>query len=340
MTIASGVTALLKPPGVSSHDVVQAVRRITGCRRVGHTGTLDVGAAGVLVVCVGAATRLVPFLQAGRKAYRVELTLGRETDTHDAGGETAATCDAFALELSDVERAAQGLVGRQQQVPPLSSAVQVGGQRLYRLARAGGPEAQSVTPPTRWVTVYSAAVLRAFAAPRPASGPTLLGPGDRVLVDLVCSKGTYVRTWVGELGRRLGCRAYMSFLVRTQNGPFDLAEAATLPEFAARWGQRGAAALTPPAASLGELSAVRLDAVGVARVGHGQPVGPGRGALGWDPRADGAEEPVRLLGPDGHLVAVGRAVPRTAGAAPEAPPSGWHDGPHWRPVCVLESADG
>lgn len=327
MTIASGVAALLKPPGVSSHDVVQAVRRITGCRRVGHTGTLDVGAAGVLVVCVGAATRLVPFLLAGRKAYRVELTLGRETDTHDAGGETVATCDAFAIEVEEVERAAQAMVGRQQQVPPLSSAVQVGGQRLYRLARARGREAQAVTPPARWVTVYSAAVRQTFTGLRSAAGRTLLGPGDRVLIDLVCSKGTYVRTWVGDLGRRLGCRAYMSFLLRTQNGPFDLAAAVTLPEFAAHWGERGPAVLTPPAAALGHLMAVRLDPAGVARVGHGQPVGPGWGAVGWDAGAEGVEEPVRFLGPDGALVAVGRTVPG-AGS------------PLWRPVRVLESADG
>lgn len=339
MSPLAGVLAVLKPPGLSSHDIVAAIRRITGVRRVGHTGTLDVGAAGVLVVCLGPATRLVPYLQSGRKAYRVEATLGRETDTHDAGGRTVSTCETFSLSRSALSAAVAGLVGRQRQVPPLTSAVRVGGERLYRIARRAargetGLESTAVAP-QRWVTVYAATVLRTFPA------ADQLGPGARVLIDLLCSKGTYVRTWVAELGRALGCGAFVSFLLRTGNGPFRLEHALTLPEFAARWAADPRSAVVSPAEALAELPAVHLSPSGVERVRQGRAVDPASGAVRWDGEAAAAPggAHVRMLSGDGELIAVGRpagAASRTGCRGPSRGPSG----PAWHPVRVLPRVDG
>jgi tRNA pseudouridine55 synthase len=215
----AAILNVLKPPGMTSHDVVDFVRRLVGRRvKVGHAGTLDPAAAGVLVVCVGAATRLIEYLVEGEKAYRAEVCLGVATDSLDAEGRVLTEQDASHLTEVDVRRALEGLVGPQRMTPPMFSAAQVNGKRLYELARAG----QSVEREARPVEVH-AAELVAFS------------PGRRALalVDFRCSKGTYVRVLCAQLGECLGLGAHLAFLVRTAVGTHQLGEAATLEELAA-----------------------------------------------------------------------------------------------------------
>lgn len=293
-----GVLNLLKPPGMTSHDVVDFVRRTLGLRRVGHTGTLDPGAAGVLPVCLGRATRVSEYLLGCDKAYRAVMVLGVATDTHDAQGRVTAVADASGVTREDVERLLPRFRGVISQVPPMTSAARVGGERLYRLARAG----KTVERPPRQITVYTLELVDWRPGPRPAA-----------YLDVVCSKGTYVRTLCHDLGAALGCGAYLHFLVRTAQGPFRQEESVTLEELA------GAAArgevrrhLVPPAAALSFLPAVTLRPEEVRRVTHGQPPFP-RGAGELAVAGPLAGRLVRLCAPAGDLVAVARAYPQPRG---------------------------
>ncbi len=262
---------------MSAHDVVGAVRRIVGTRRVGHGGTLDPAAAGVTTVAVGKATRLLQYLR-DDKAYRAEVVFGFATDTVDFEGQVIAEADASGLAADAVEAALAAFRGRITQRPPMASAVHFQGKRLYELARAGVTLAEEQIP-TREVTVRSLQLVEFV-------------PGPRALarLDVVCSAGTYVRSLAVDLGAALGLPACLAFLLRTQAGDCALADAQTLEEvkLAPRW--------MPIDAWLGHLPVVTLDQAGVADIGHGR-------------RVDGhAEGVVRLNGPDGALVAL--AEPR------------------------------
>lgn len=209
-----GVLNLLKPPGMTSHDIVYRVRRL-GFPKAGHTGTLDPGAAGVLPVCVGRATRISEYLGALGKGYRAEITLGVTTSTDDGSGAVVSRTDASQVTNDDVEQALVRFVGEMEQVAPVLSAKKFRGVRSYDIVRAGGvPERRTVR-----VRVYAAKLVR-------------FEPGAvaRATVDISCSSGTYVRNICSDLGRALGCGGYMSFLLRTRSGPFRLADALTLEE--------------------------------------------------------------------------------------------------------------
>ena len=205
-----------KPPGPTSHDVVALLRRRFGERRIGHAGTLDPTATGLLVVGIGSATRLLRFATAGRKSYECEIVFGIETSTLDAAGETTATW-CMDLDPAEVADAAAGFVGAISQLPPMVSAVRVGGRRLHEIARSG--EAAERVP--RQVEVYRFDV-------EPTGDPQVY----RASVD--CSAGTYVRTLGADLGSGLGGGAHIRALRRTRSGSFSLAEA-ELPEQAASW---------------------------------------------------------------------------------------------------------
>ncbi len=211
-----GVLNLLKPPGMTSHDAVAHVRRVLKTKRVGHTGTLDPAAAGVLPICVGLATRLVEVLQEGTKEYLAEATFGYETDTLDAVGETIRECDAKDLTIEQLERACEKFRGEIQQQPPLHSAIKIGGQKLYDIARAGG----DIEIPTRSVTISALEITRFFAGERP-----------RAFLRIECSGGTYIRSLVRDIGRELNNAATMTFLTRTRVGEFELSETVTPQEF-------------------------------------------------------------------------------------------------------------
>jgi tRNA pseudouridine55 synthase len=203
-----GVAIVDKPAGVTSHDVVGMLRRRIGERRIGHAGTLDPGATGVLVVGVGMATRLLRFVADGRKRYTGEVVLGVETDTLDADGAVVATHDMGPVSAVEAQRiASEHLSGEITQVPPMVSAIQIGGQRLHDLARRGIEVEREPRP----VTVYSFDVA-------PADEPGVL------MIDVECSAGTYVRTLAADLGRLLGGGAHLRNLRRTAVGPFTIAE--------------------------------------------------------------------------------------------------------------------
>ena len=203
-----------KPAGPTSHDVVAAIRRRVGHQRVGHTGTLDPPATGVLVVCLGRATKLVRFLQAGTKTYAARIELGLTTDTQDAAGVELTRTDAGHLDEATVCAALGAFQGEIEQIPPMVSAVKVDGQRLHELARRG----ETVERDARRVEV-SSLVLESFV------------PGEVAVVSvlLTCSAGTYVRTIAHDLGAALGVGGRLHTLRRLANGPFGVEEAVTLP---------------------------------------------------------------------------------------------------------------
>ncbi len=216
--VLTGVLNTLKPPGMTSHDVVDYLRRVTGQRRIGHTGTLDPGACGVLVLCLGLATRIAEFLTERRKGYRAELTFGMATDSGDAYGAVIQEGDASSLDRTGVEEILEGFVGVLDQVPPMISAVHHAGRRLYAHARRG--ETVEVAP--RKVEITECRLLE-FAPGRRAT----------VLIQIECSKGTYVRALARDLGERLGVGAHASFVLRTRSGRFHVDNSLTLEEIAA-----------------------------------------------------------------------------------------------------------
>ncbi len=198
-----GVLNMLKPPGMTSHDVVDGVRRIACMRKVGHCGTLDPAAAGVMVLMLGGATRMSEFLVGCDKTYRAEITLGLSTDTLDGEGTIVAEADASDVTGERVSEELAGLTGEIEMVPPMHSAVWHEGRRLYEIAREG----ETVEVESRRVTVHRFELLE-------------FTPGERAraLTEVVCSSGTYVRSLAAMLGEALGCPAYLSFLVRTRVG--------------------------------------------------------------------------------------------------------------------------
>jgi tRNA pseudouridine55 synthase len=209
-----GIFNVNKAPNMTSHDVVARVRRLVQQKRVGHAGTLDPAATGVLPICLGLATRVAEYLSESGKAYRATIRFGCETDTYDADGRILREAPVTLVE-DDIRRALPTFLGPQLQVPPLYSAIKRGGQPLYKLARAGG---EVEPPPPRTVTIYSLEIV-SYHVP------------DLVL-DIECSKGTYIRSLAYDLGRNLGPGAHLATLIRTRSGPFTLSQSLSLEELA------------------------------------------------------------------------------------------------------------
>lgn len=285
-----GILNVLKPPGMTSHDVVDAVRTLAPERaRVGHAGTLDPSAAGVLVVCVGPATKLIEYLIECDKAYRAEATLGIATDSLDAEGSIVAEQDASAIAEEEVRAALAGLVGPQMMAPPMFSAARVDGQRLYDLARRG----QTVERRARPVTVHSADLVS-------------FSPGARAtaLADIRCSKGTYVRVLCAQLGERVGVGAHLSFLVRTAVGPHGLAESLTLDELReARDRRRLSECYVPSERALGHLPGFSVPGA------DGQAFKQGTAA----PCQAAVSGLVRVHDRNGHLLGIGEVTDTPGG---------------------------
>jgi len=211
-----GFINFLKPPGMTSHDVVSFVRKKLKLRKVGHTGTLDPGVAGVLPICVGRATRLAEYITIRPKSYRAEITFGIATDSQDAYGSITSTKDCSGISYEEFEQIVQDFVGDIKQIPPMTSAVRVDGERLYNLARKG----IEVKREPKNVTIHSIDIIKKdWKIPNP-----------KVIFDVFCSKGTYVRTLCHDIGERLGVGAYLSFLIRTQTGSFNIHNAWTIEE--------------------------------------------------------------------------------------------------------------
>ncbi len=224
MTVPSGLVIVDKPAGLTSHDVVARIRRLAGTRRVGHAGTLDPMATGVLVVGVEKATRLLGYLTLTEKEYAATIRLGQSSSTDDAEGEiTTAGGSAAALTEDQLTEAVAALTGEIQQVPPAVSAIKVAGQRAYRLTRAGA--APELKP--RPVTVYEFAV----TALRRMKGTGLLDLDATIR----CSSGTYIRALARDLGPALGTGGHLTRLRRTRVGGYDLEQARTLDQLAERF---------------------------------------------------------------------------------------------------------
>jgi tRNA pseudouridine55 synthase len=276
-----GVLVIDKPSGPTSFDVVRQVRALLKVKKAGHTGTLDPMATGVLPICLGEATKVAGFITEGDKAYEATVHLGVETDTQDAQGKVTAEAPVPPLTATLLETALAPFRGTFEQVPPMYSAVKVAGKRLYELARAG----EEVERASRQVTVYEL-TLRDFSS-------------DRLRLSVRCSKGFFVRTLAYEIGRALGCGAHLAALRRTMSGPFTLAQALPLADLPAMAQDREAVArkLLPLSEALTHLPSLSVSAAEAARVTHGVPLEapplPGR---------------IRVLGPDGALLAVAEVV--------------------------------
>jgi tRNA pseudouridine55 synthase len=283
-----GVLLLDKPSGPTSHDVVARLRRTSGERTIGHTGTLDPRATGLLPLVFGRATRLASLLTGGDKTYEATIRLGYFTDTDDADGVRVGSDRGQTPTDDELDAALERFRGTFDQVPPNHSAKRVGGERAYDLARQARPvELKPVS-----VTVH--ALERTGRA------------ADLVDVRVTASSGFYVRSLARDLGRALGCGAHLASLRRTHSGSFDVARALPLEE-AEGLGPGLAARLLSPAEALPELAAVTLTEAGLKRALHGNPVGPEHLAERRVPPPVGLKGPVRVLSSDGRLVALAQS---------------------------------
>ena len=308
----SGVVIVDKPGGMTSHDVVARIRRLAGTRRVGHAGTLDPMATGVLVVGVEKATRLLGYLTLTEKEYAATIRLGQSTSTDDAEGEitgtaSAAGVSAAALTQAELAKAVAGLVGEIWQVPPAVSAIKVAGQRAYRLTRAGA--APELKP--RPVTVYEFTV----TALRPVKGDGEVGELLDVDATVRCSSGTYIRALARDLGVALATGGHLTRLRRTRVGGYGLEAARTLEQLAERFemlplAQAASAAFPRRNLSADEARRLahggRLTAAGPAGVTGVTGAAGVTGVTGVDVPAVPAtpEGPMAAYAPDGTLIAL------------------------------------
>ncbi|MBI5822579.1 MAG: tRNA pseudouridine(55) synthase TruB [Chloroflexi bacterium] len=297
----SGALVVDKPVGMTSHDVVQAIRNGTGLRRAGHTGTLDPRASGVLVILVGPAVRLSEYVSASDKRYQAIIRLGGSTDTFDAEGKVTLSNDPLDVTEAQFEEALKTFVGEIEQTPPPYSAVKVAGRKAYEMARKG----EEVDLEPRKITVHHLEVLE-WTPPE-------------VVIDVHCSSGTYVRSLANDLGIKLGCGAYLVGLRRTKSGRFSLRDSVPLRKLqeaftAGNWYQY----LIPAAEALGDWPAVELNPDEVEGVRHGHRV-----KVVGEP----AITKVRGVSTQGELVALMELVTGEDGA------------PEWQPKKVFFTSD-
>jgi tRNA pseudouridine55 synthase len=274
MSAVSGLVIVDKPAGMTSHDVVARVRRLAGTPKVGHAGTLDPMATGVLVVGVEKATRLLGYLTLTEKEYAATIRLGQSTSTDDAEGEITGTTPAVGVSAEALEKAVSALTGEILQVPPAVSAIKVDGQRAYKLTRAGAAPELKARP----VTVYEFTVTDV----RP--------DGDMLDLDATvrCSSGTYVRALARDLGQALGTGGHLTRLRRTRVGGYRAEDARTLEQLAERFEVLPLAQAAAAAFPRRELTADEA-----RRLAHGGRLAP-----------SGADEPTAAYAPDGTLIAL------------------------------------
>jgi tRNA pseudouridine55 synthase len=263
--VVSGVLVVDKPVGLTSHDVVQIIRKGTGIRRAGHTGTLDPRASGVLVVLIGPAVRLSEYVSASDKRYQATIRLGQSTSTYDTEGEVSGEpVDITKLTEEAFEELLQGFIGEIQQVPPAYSAIKIQGKKAYERARNG----EEVEMEPRTINVYSLELLE-WAPPE-------------TVIDVFCSSGTYVRSLANDLGENLGVGAHLVGLRRTKSGRFTLRDAVSLRRLretfaTGEWAQF----LIPAAEALGDWPAVEMSDDEVEKVRHGHRIPASEGSNGW-----------------------------------------------------------
>ncbi len=273
----SGLLNIAKPLGLSSHDVVARTRRILNLRRVGHAGTLDPLAEGVLVLCIGPATRISEYLMDGAKVYRATILLGQETDTWDGEGVVTAERDATWLTSESIVAALSAFTGEIEQVPPMFSALKQNGRPLYRLARRG----VEVPRAARTIEIASATLESWDAA------------SSLAVILFTCSRGTYIRALAHDLGQALGVGGTLAGLTRLAVGPFRLEQAVTLRALSQEPPDGWRHHLLPAAAGLGHMPAVILDEEALRRIRFGlstvlslAPTAPDQLAAGYDAQSE------------------------------------------------------
>jgi tRNA pseudouridine55 synthase len=270
----SGLLNINKPQGITSHDVVARVRKLAGQRKVGHAGTLDPMATGVLLVFLGQATRLIEYVMGSRKQYRATICFGTSTDTLDAEGEIIATTDATHLTETQLRQLLPKFVGDIEQIPPIYSAIKKDGRPLYKLARAG----QSVDVPPRQVTIDSLT--------------WVLWEPPHLTVDVVCSAGTYIRSLARDLGDAVDTGAHLTQLIRTASGVWTLDDAITLEELeqSSKWNTY----LHPLDQAITHLPRVNLTEAEATDVGFGRRI-----------KIDSLnKKPARAYAPNGEFLAI------------------------------------
>lgn len=281
-----GIFNVHKRTGMTSHDVVAAMRRILAQKRVGHAGTLDPAASGVLPICVGTATRVAEYLSESGKAYQATIVFGTATTTYDAEGEVVHVAPTDELQRAAVEDALTRFRGQSMQTPPRYSAIKLQGQAAYKRVRAG----EDVTIAARPIEITHLQIVH-WQPPR-------------LVLDVECSKGTYIRSLAHDLGQAVGCGAHLGGLVRTRSGPFSLAESLTLEELATAHA-RGtlATSIQPADCALARYPALHLDEATAARVTCGN-------AFACElPLA--AHTLARVYDPAGAFIAIARWQPGT-----------------------------
>jgi tRNA pseudouridine55 synthase len=280
-----GIWVIDKPPGRTSHQVLQKIRALSRHRKMGHIGTLDPLATGVLPVCVGWATKLIPFISLSPKVYRAQMVLGRSTDTQDVSGKVLRVSSEPTPQPEAIVETCQSFVGAQRQVPPVFSALKFQGQPLYRWARRGKP----VVKPSREITIESIRILEI--------------DGEVVDFEVTCSSGTYIRTLCDDIGEQLGCGAYLKTLQRTRSGPFTLEQAVPweiLEQAAVRGGQE--AWRLPLDFILGGYPQVRVEEAWRQKIRQGCWIEPEKALSEWPAVQPG--EPVCVISPENHLLAI------------------------------------
>ncbi|HID95855.1 MAG TPA: tRNA pseudouridine(55) synthase TruB [Candidatus Latescibacteria bacterium] len=276
-----GVLIVNKELGWTSHDVVAKLRSILGVRKIGHTGTLDPAATGVLVILIGKATRILRFLDDNQKEYIAEIRLGISTDTLDAEGRVEKITEVPWTSLDSIKAICKGFEGEIEQIPPVYSAVKIGGQRLYQLARKG----RAVHPSPRRVNIYEIEVVN-------WQPPSLV-------LRVVCSRGTYIRTLAADIGGKLGCGGHLSGLRRVRSGEFTIDRALSVEDITVL---AKAGDLAPNIMSIDDalkrFPYVKLNPDEADRFKHG-------GALKLSTTFDGATT-VRVRNSEGHLLGVAK----------------------------------
>jgi tRNA pseudouridine55 synthase len=306
MRTANGILNIDKPAGWTSHDVVAKVRSLLKVKKVGHTGTLDPDATGVLPVCFGKGTKIVPYLVGGDKAYEAVLRLGLTTDTQDVTGRTLRTCEVPPYLSSSVADTMSAFLGVSMQTPPMYSAVKIGGVPLYKAAREG----RVIDRLPRPITVHDIRLHHI--------------EGNDVSFSVVVSKGTYIRTLCADLGDRMGVGGCLLSLRRTRSGPFHIQNSIAMDalcDLYARGGDAWEAVVAPLSTALQALPILSVSDSALEKIRHGAPVGPS-GCLRFDPFKKG--DSLRILAPDGALLAVGTALMDSPGATERE----WHRSTH------------
>lgn len=291
----NGIINVIKPMGMSSHQVVGYLRRLLNTKRVGHAGTLDPGAGGILTICVGQATKLVQFMVDYDKAYVAEMTLGLATSTQDGGGATEEVTTNFRItpkRLADVMVQFRGEI---EQIPPMASAVQVEGRRLYELQRQG----VTVERQPRRVTISDLHINKIWN-----EYEDILTFGSRVLFYVECSKGTYVRTLCHDIGAKLGVGAHLSFLSRVRSGPFTFDNAYTLESITDMVEDGDTSFLLPMTAALPDWPQVKVSPLAENRIRHGNFIRPSD--LLDVPQELHIDDQVFLLDLEGNVLALGQ----------------------------------